>query len=500
MKYEIARRNRTAGWGVGGPADCRRSLRIAEPEEPPATPFSFRGQTLQARPLLLGNVETVAAASTVEVPEVRGRNGSRSISIGYTVVPGADGAGDIPLVMLAGGPGGSHIRNLDSGWVKERIALFRRVGDVIMVDLRGIHSSTPNFEVDGPADRFRVVDSSEALNELLRDAGAAGRERLLAEGFDLSGYVVTEAAADVMAVVDTLGYGRINVFGTSFGSHFTFAVVRANPDRVNRFFVTGLEGYDHTYDDGAEVLKAVRAIAGEAERVWDGAHGHANPLEAMQALAADARSAAATAHGLLEHEVVGSMTTGDYLLRDYRLSSRVGMARWPADVASIMSGDGMWRMPFVRRVLGFVLGGTPGDAAVGLFDCSSHISPQRAVQLGETAPAFYPNDAERMAALCAGWGVAPLPESFQLGEGSDVTGLFLHGTYDVSTPYANALQMLVHFPNAQLVTITGGSHNAFSEVLVANQSFGDDVVRWLQGGAAPSDFTLGPIEFVPLME
>ena len=78
-----------------------------EPEEPPATPFSFRGQTLQARPLLLGNVETVAAASTVEVPEVRGRNGSRSISIGYTVVPGADGAGDIPLVMLAGGPGGS---------------------------------------------------------------------------------------------------------------------------------------------------------------------------------------------------------------------------------------------------------------------------------------------------------------------------------------------------------------------------------------------------------
>ncbi|MEM6942713.1 MAG: alpha/beta fold hydrolase, partial [Pseudomonadota bacterium] len=208
---------------------------------------------------------------TIEVPEVRAKPESRSIEIGYAIVPGIEGAQGAPVVMLAGGPGGSHIRSIESAWVHARIELFRRISDVVMVDLRGIHSSRPAFDLDGPSDKFRVVRSREDSLAFWRDVGAAGRQKLVADGFDLSGYTVVEAAADVIAVADALGYETVNLYGTSFGSHFTLTTTRLFPERVERFFVTGVEGYDHTFDDGAEVLKAVREIAREAEGVWAGA-------------------------------------------------------------------------------------------------------------------------------------------------------------------------------------------------------------------------------------
>ncbi|MEM7098072.1 MAG: alpha/beta hydrolase [Pseudomonadota bacterium] len=463
------------------------------------SPAQFRDQPHEVRDLQLLEGETVQVfRGKVSVPEVRSKHNSRAIQIGYAVVEGAPGSGDIPVVLLAGGPGGSHIRSLDRHWVKERIALFRQIGDVIMVDLRGIHTSQPGFELSGIDDPWRAIHSHGDMLTMLKDVGVAGRASLEKDGFDVDGYVITEAAADVVDVADHLNYPRINLQGTSFGSHFTFAVVRGFPERVNRFMVTGVEGYDHTFDDGVAVRAAVAQIAEEAKGVWSQSHGFPDPLTAFEDLLVRSKSDPEHAFGFAPNELELVFLNGSMLGFDYGLSSREGMQTWPQDVAAILEGEGSGRLPLIRRLGGFFVGREPSDAAVGLFDCSSWISDRRAQQLRDTAPPHFPDNLQTMEAMCSGWNVPRLPEAFQLGETSAVPGLFVHGTYDVSTPYQNALETLPFFPNAHLVTVKGGSHNVLSEMLEASPEFSTHVQDWFNGGDPPADFSLPPLSFVPL--
>ncbi|MEM9385742.1 MAG: alpha/beta hydrolase [Pseudomonadota bacterium] len=470
-----------------------------EAAEPPTVPFSHRGVELRSR-----TVETPAgepfdfAHGRIEVPEVRGKTDSRALSIGFAVIPKRPGAGEVPVFLVAGGPGSSYIKRIDEAWLRDMIDLLRDVGDVVLVDLRGIHSSTPNFELEGIERKFRLVNDRERFDTLLRDLGSAGRDTLLRDGFDLDGYVVTEAAADIIAVADTLGYPTIHMQGTSFGSHLTFTTVREYPDRIGRFLVSGLEGYDHTFDDGEEVLAALRQIAEEARDVWSGAHGASDPLAALQALVRRAARDPRQAFGLREHEVLSVFTSGELFGFDYRLTNRAQMSGWPAAIDQLLRGDRTWRAAVFRRIAGFAVGRSESEAAVGLFDCSSWISKVRRERLEATAPPRFPNDLAQMDALCSGWSIAPLPPAFQAGTQSPVPGLFVHGTYDVATPYANAKEMLSQFPNAVLVTVAGGSHAALTEAISEKPTFGPALVDWFNGGGAPEDVKLGPISFDPL--
>lgn len=256
---------------------------------------------------------------SVSVPAVRTKAESRQISIGYAVVPGAADARDVPVFMVSGGPGGSHIAGHDAGCVHDVLHMFGKVGDVVMVDLRGIHGSTPNFELNGPARKFRNIRSQEAEDRLWRDIGTADHATLEDAGFDLEGHRITEAVADA------LGYDQINLYGTSFGSHCTLSTVRAFPDRVTRFFITGVEGYDNTYGDGAAVLAMMSRIAEEAKGVWAGAHGAQTPLSVLQTLSRKAEKDPGTTQGFLPQEIVGDMTSGDAFGIDDHLMGRGGM-------------------------------------------------------------------------------------------------------------------------------------------------------------------------------
>ncbi|MEO1087770.1 MAG: alpha/beta hydrolase [Acidobacteriota bacterium] len=241
-------------------------------------------------------------------------------------------------------------------------------------------------------------------------------------------------------------------------------------------------------------------IATEAETVWAGAHGSANPLEALRALAKRAEAGPDRALGMRPYEVELLMTSGDILGFGYGLSQRGNMDSWPADVSRLLDGENLWRLRLVRNLAGWFVGRSSSEAAVGLFDCASHISSDRRRRLETTAPDAFPNDLELMDSLCSGWGVPPLPESFQAGEPSETPGLFLQGTYDVATPFENAVEALEHFPNGTLITVEGGSHGVLKEALAFDPEYGESLLDWFRGGPPPSDLVLGPIEFQPIPE
>ena len=432
----------------------------------------------------------------VSVPEARGRDGARQISIGFRRIAKAPGAAGAPVFLLAGGPGGSFNERLDEGGERQAasvavINMYRRVGDVVLVDLRGVNLSTPQTLCDGAPNKWRRIGSEDSYYDLIESTGRACREKLLSEGFDLAGYAVAEAAADIIAVADALGYDRINLAGTSFGSHWGLTAAKYYPERVSRMVLTGIEGFDHTIDDPAGVLAAVEKISAAARPVWDKVHDVEGPVEALRALAGRIERAERKAFGLRRYEVADAMVWG----RNYSLSSRAGMYEWPRAVAGMLDGKVRYHK-VVRWFTARNIGRGWDAAAVGMFDCASWISPQRLAQLQAGESLFVTDNLKYYEALCAGWDIKPLPDSFREDFRSDVPALFIHGDMDVSTPLVNALETIEQFPDGQLTIVEGGSHAVLTETLRAYPILEEQIIDWLGGGAPPpARMSLPPIEF-----
>ena len=59
-------------------------------------------------------------------------------------------------------------------------------------------------------------------------------ERLQAEGVDLTGYTMTETIDDMEAAREALGYERINLLGTSYGTRLAMIYGWLYPDSLHR--------------------------------------------------------------------------------------------------------------------------------------------------------------------------------------------------------------------------------------------------------------------------
>ena len=152
-----------------------------------------------------------------------------------------------PVVYLDGGPGSSAI---NIARVPDYMRVFmklREVGDVILLDQRGIGRSKPNLTrlstESLPADVFSNTDSAlRAFKE--RTAEAANYFR--GQGVDIQAYNTIESAHDVDDLRKALGTQKLNLVGFSYGTHLGLACIRYHGANLNRVVLIGTEGPDHT--------------------------------------------------------------------------------------------------------------------------------------------------------------------------------------------------------------------------------------------------------------
>ena len=114
-----------------------------------------------------------------------------------------------PLFRLHGGPGfpGLQPSLANDGYYERDIQPFLDIADLIVVGQRGIGYSKPNT----------ICEPGNRLSQRCRDYWETA-------GVDLKGFTVVEAAADVRDVAIALGYGKIQLTGESFGSHWGITV------------------------------------------------------------------------------------------------------------------------------------------------------------------------------------------------------------------------------------------------------------------------------------
>lgn len=215
---------------------------------------------------------------------------SRSIQVSYLVLhatgdrPAAD-----PVVWLEGGPGGSPFYAVHSyaDWLSD----IRAERDVVLIAQRGTAFSEaldcytpavlPLLEAGGSIDDFLTVFTQLVVAAAIDPQVATTPAEYVAQyrqlprysslqqcsqfwrdrGVDLAQYNSQRSAADVVALVQALGYDQYNLLGVSYGTRLALTVMRDFPDSGIRSVI--LDSVEPPNIDSNEFTPGLAAIAAE---------------------------------------------------------------------------------------------------------------------------------------------------------------------------------------------------------------------------------------------
>ncbi|MFD7256748.1 alpha/beta fold hydrolase [Streptomyces sp. NPDC059874] len=145
-----------------------------------------------------------------------------------------------PVVFMAGGPGGDTFDDIpflvDSGLNKDR--------ELIIMAQRGNLYDQPNLACP-EIDRFNAQAvglryGAQPAQQLMLKAVKECRDRLVADGVDLSAYNTTENAADFADLRKALDLPRWNVYGYSYGSDLALTYLRLHPEGIRAFAIDSI--------------------------------------------------------------------------------------------------------------------------------------------------------------------------------------------------------------------------------------------------------------------
>jgi pimeloyl-ACP methyl ester carboxylesterase len=147
-----------------------------------------------------------------------------------------------PVVFLNGGPGAHTLDQVEA--FMRAFAPILQTRDLILFDQRGVGYSEPSLNcpevdeicragVDWPhewpqaeIDLLTGIQPATAVSNTRLDAIAACRERLVAEGINLSAYNSAASAADLDDLRQALGYEKWNLLGVSYGTRLALTAMR----------------------------------------------------------------------------------------------------------------------------------------------------------------------------------------------------------------------------------------------------------------------------------
>jgi pimeloyl-ACP methyl ester carboxylesterase len=196
---------------------------------PSVTPRISLHECRLEHPLRLSS--SAARCGLLEVPENPAEPAGASIELSVAVVPALNRrATAAPLFLLAGGPGqaATDLYTSYSG----AFARINRNHDIVLVDQRGTGRSAP-LTCKYPDD---WQDSAQAMNAL-REATLTCLAKL---GPRVRYYTTSVAVGDLEAVRRALGYGEIDLYGSSYGTRVAQLYMRRHPEATHAVILDGV--------------------------------------------------------------------------------------------------------------------------------------------------------------------------------------------------------------------------------------------------------------------
>jgi pimeloyl-ACP methyl ester carboxylesterase len=386
------------------------------------------------------------------VPVTRDQPGGPTLPLHVTVAPAfREAARADPLFVLAGGPGeaGSDVLPLLS-------TAFRRVRatrDIVLIDQRGTGLSG---RLDCPSRPEQETMLEAQLDQEMFDCIAQAKKRQ-----SLAVYTTANAARDIEEVRVALGYGKINVWGGSYGTRLGQVYARAYPASVRTLVLDGVAAPEQVIPAGGR----------DSQTALD---------NLFAACAKDTACNKAYPNLRAEFEAVSArVDKGDVVvaMADPRtaIPGKVAMssARYQGTIHSILySAADTRRLPFLlhnaflgrwepfvaRRNLANDVS-ADGSAAMVLHlavVCAEDVPRMTPALLASDAGALTRALAERMPAICKAVDVPPV--AWKAPATIDAPALLFSGALDPVTPPHRAVSAAKHMTHARHIIVTNAGH------------------------------------------
>jgi pimeloyl-ACP methyl ester carboxylesterase len=383
-----------------------------------------------------------------------------------------------PIVVLAGGPGQAATPLL--GTLEQVLAPALRDHDLVVFDQRGTGLSD---RLDCPA-LDRASSSAQELAAVQECANGLGASRAF--------YTSRDNADDIDAVRQSLGVGRISLYGVSYGTFTALTYARRYRTHVESLVLDSVLAPGGRDPFDRSTLAAFPRVLRDICAAGCGGITH-SPAGDLARLAAKVRKhpLKTSVVGPNGHTQPGTIT--EPLLVDLLTSGDfdpVARAEFPSVIASALAGDGR---PLVRTFAReLVTGGdqidpmqTAQDSKELFFatECEETAFPwdrtaplssrpeATAAALAALPPsAFGPFDASTEARTgttrpCLGWPDGSAESPLVTGTPADVPVLLLSGVDDTRTPVEDARATAALFPQARLVTVPNTGHSVVTTEL-----------------------------------
>ena len=240
------------------------------------------GPPLSLRPCQLEQAQRLLAVAAecgeLSVPEDRALPDGRQIRLFVARVPAISRQHrPDPLLLLAGGPGLGASDFYPN--VAGAFARIHRDRDILLVDQRGTGRSNP---LPCAFDDNAMWEAGEAeISQAM-----ASCQQQLAQHNDLRQFTTSVAVADLEAVRQALGYERLNLYGSSYGTRVAQHYARRYPQHTRALILDGVVPPQRALGP-ATPLDAQRALLQILARCRADARCHArfgDPLQDYQGL------------------------------------------------------------------------------------------------------------------------------------------------------------------------------------------------------------------------
>lgn len=444
---------------VGSPGCARRGAPDLEGEASAAEEGERRGAVAMV-PCFVEGVRAPARCGTVRVFEDRARGEGRTIDLQVVVIPAlsASPAPD-PVFFLAGGPGqaASQIAGFSLG-IADRLHEKR---DFVLVDQRGTGRSHPLFCETPPDDAPIAERLDTALDEASVDLCREEQDA------DLRLYTTAIAVEDLDGVRAALGYEKINLWGTSYGTRVGLAYVRAHGEHARSMVLDSVAPMS-LYLPLSLAKDAERALARLfADCAAEPACGAAFPELGPRLRAFVDRLDEEPLRVKVRHPVTG--VSEEVVMGRAAFVGGLRGLLYSADLAALvpfaldraMKGE---LEPFVAMTRA-LSGGLERQVATGMFlsvVCSEDVPFLREgdVEREAAGTIFGPGAGLEIVRACARWPRGDVPRGFRDPVESDVPVLLLSGDLDPVTPPSWALDAKKTLRRSASVVLSGTGHTA----------------------------------------
>jgi pimeloyl-ACP methyl ester carboxylesterase len=414
------------------------------------------------------------------VPEDRA-NPQRTIRLHVAIVAShSDTPAPDPVIFLNGGPGVYTLENI--GWLFPFTSDILDHRDMIFFDQRGVGYSEPSLDCPEVAEA-RLVNLANieqpldkaAWQAITLEALLACRQRLAAEGVNLSAYHSAASAADVDDLRQALGYESWNLLGVSYGTRLALTIMRdfghigtirsAILDSVYPLHVN-----DYV-DVGVSAQRAFNLLFNRCAA--DAACNAAYPdLETRFYRLVDALNAAPLilpVSDRVNNAIYQIPFTGDDLIGIAfdMMYDRHQISALPKMLRQLENGSSAILAEYLAETLHTADWFSEGmGMSVQCIEEASFTTKADIQAAAESLPPQLSDkfvaDTENVLENCAAWQITPAPALENEPVRSDVAALLLAGDYDPITPPAHAEETAVYLPNSFVFTFIGIAHGVIS--------------------------------------